>query len=163
MNKKEYVNQNKAYIFDFDLTLCDSSWTKKYFEQYKGNYLKMYSELGNQDTVIEDTRELLDALFFAGYKIIILSARLENSRQCMIEWFIKHKFYHYKAYDIVLCCNEWADKSIEVPHKVKRNLYTKFIEPKNYKIIMAFDDDERNVNMFKFLGITCCAIHAKGV
>lgn len=159
--KKEYVNQDKAFIFDLDKVLIDSTWSEQYFEQFNGDYEKMYQSLGNKDTVIQETKELLDCLFFAGFKIIILSARLEKSRQRLVEWLEANKFYHHKAYEIILCHDKWADKAVTVPHQVKKRLYKEFIEPKNYKIMGFFDDNEDNIAMFESLGIHCCLVKAK--
>lgn len=159
--KKEYVNQDKAFIFDLDQTLIDSTWTQRHLEKYQGDYEKMYQALGNQDKIISETKELIDTLFFAGFKIIILSVRLEKSRQRLIEWLEANKFYHYKAYDIILCHDKWHERAETMPEKVKKKLYMEFIEPKNYKIMGFFDDNIKNIEMFESLGVPSYLIKAK--
>ena len=158
---KDYLNQNKAFIFDLDKVIINSVWTEQYLEQFNGDYEQMYKALGNQDKVVAETKELMDTLFFAGFKIIILSVRLEKSRQRLIEWLEANKFYHYKAYDIILCHDKWHERAETMPDKVKKKLYKEFIEPKNYKIMGFFDDNIKNIEMFESLGIPSYLTKAK--
>lgn len=151
MNNKKV----RAVIFDIDGVILDSSVVFQQIEKkgLKGeavwNYFDKYA---NSDIVFSNKKiiKLIEDFYILGYKIIILTARSEAIRKHTM-FRLNLEFYNHTEskieYELYMRKEDDKTPASEVKEK-HLNYILKF-----HDIFCAYDDDEKNCQMFHENGI----------
>lgn len=134
-----------AVIFDIDGTLSDHSHRIKYLIEKHDH--KLYYSLCTEDTVFQD---VLDILNTYKIKIIMLTGRPERLRTRTSCWLA---FNHIKS-DLLIMR---PDYNYEKDFIIKERELLKL--EKKYNIVCAYDDREKNIEMFKRHNIKAVKVH----
>ena len=153
--------KQKAVIFDIDGVLAKKSPDRDFREYDKVDLdlpidinLKIVNFFGTSYQT--DSRD----------KIIFITGRKELCRDKTIKWLLSNfqrvaKKKSFNAYEYYI--NEFdfknsallfmrADKCHQESDELKRNIYNKHIKDK-YDVVAVFEDDPKNVKMFRELGL----------
>ncbi len=139
----------KAVIFDIDGTLANIQHRRMYVASKPKNWRAFNLAMVN-DTVYPDILELYNLFKEAGYTMIIVSGRSEESRKVTEEWLAKYEIVYTKLYMRPLKDN----RSDAI---VKQEILQQILE-NGYVPLMAIDDRNRVVNMWRSNGIRCLQV-----
>lgn len=81
-----------------------------------------------------------------GFEVIILTGRPESTRNITKEWLQKYNIPYNKLY-----MRSWEDNFLKAPD-FKRKIYETEIKE---NVFCAYDDDQRVIDVWVDLGITC--------
>lgn len=81
-----------------------------------------------------------------GFEVIILTGRPESTRKITKEWLQKYNIPYDKLY-----MRSWEDNFLKAP-AFKRKIYETEIKE---NVFCAYDDDQRVIDVWVDLGITC--------
>lgn len=81
-----------------------------------------------------------------GFEVIILTGRPESTRNITKEWLQKYNIPYNKLY-----MRSWEDNFLKAPD-FKRKIYETEIKK---DVFCAYDDDQRVIDVWVDLGITC--------
>lgn len=140
-------------LVDYDHTLLASWWR----DDMIGGDWDAYHRASIDDPVIEDMRDLVNALWEAAFKIYCITARPEKWRTLTTDTFIKH--------------NIMVDKLIMRPNdcfqgapELKARLALEFFGDETRlraEVAMVIDDHEGVAQAFKALGVTVLQVHGR--
>jgi FMN phosphatase YigB (HAD superfamily) len=152
--KKEVME--KAVIFDIDGTLADISHRVKYLKTTPKDW-KNFNSAENilKDTLILETKHILDMYRLSGYTIILITGR-NRGENALIEkmtmnWLREHNILADKLF-----MREYRDKQHDTT--LKRDIYNKYIKDK-YDVVAVFEDRSRVVDMWRGLGLQCYQVN----
>lgn len=138
-----------AIIVDLDGTLIDNA--HKYYEciSHKNEFdFRKFMENTIDDKPCEGILEIVNSLWYSPKAVIFLTARHEDYRDVTIKWLNTHiqheKISHYNLY----MRNE--DENVPDSDSKRKNLF-KILE--DYNVLLAIDDRQENIEMFRSLGI----------
>lgn len=144
--RRDRDGMGKIVIFDLDGVLADIRHRLHHIEGENHNWIKFFSECVD-DKPNRNMIELLISFIEFNYKIYILSGRSESVREKTMEWFDDYRVpidfmflrpgTNYLPASILK--REWLKKIIETEGKDN--------------IFMVFDDEEKNVKMYRDAGI----------
>lgn len=136
------MNKTKAIIVDLDGTLCDCSHRRHLAEQrdWKGFYEALVD-----DPVNEHVRVTVEALA-ESYTVLLVSGRPLDYAYHTIVWLDESAICYDELH--MRKSGDSRDDTI-----VKREILTEL--RKKYDIVMAFDDRDRVVKMWRDEGIPC--------
>jgi len=149
------MERQRWAIFDLDNTIADINERLKaaspngkldYKLLHNKNYIKKY------DKPIQATIDLVNTLSNFGVKILILTARSEDTKEVTIDWLFKNSVVYdsliMKSFkDTYIKSFEWKEKQMH-----------KFMDKYNIsyeQIILSSDDYGKNQTMFESWGIPC--------
>lgn len=140
------MERRKAIVFDIDGVLADSSY-RYYLVEEKG-WKDFFSECHKDPPLplCVIAREMWTSM---GHRIILLTGRPESIRDMTAEWLRKHEVY----YDLML-----MRQNDHYVGSEKRETLEELM--KVYDIVCAFEDDPKNVLVYRSLGIPVVAIHS---
>jgi hypothetical protein len=81
-----------------------------------------------------------------GFEVIVLTGRPESTRKITKEWLQKYNIPYNKLY-----MRSWEDNFLKAPD-FKRKIYETEIKE---DVFCAYDDDQRVIDVWVDLGITC--------
>lgn len=141
----------KCYIFDIDGTIADLTHRRHHITTKPKNWPAFHAGCVD-DKPIEHIRTLLRHMYEApGAKIVYVSGRNEAQREATANWIEEHDFplaWHlYMRAD-----GDFRDDAI-VKFELLQRLRADGFEP-----IMAFDDRDRVVKMWRENGIPCAQV-----
>ena len=148
-------------VFDIDGTLADLRHRLKWVSGEEKDWDRFYQDV-RQDGVIEPIAELflltcIGAACDLRYdiaentRVICITGRPERTRADTLEWFVEkigHRpdaIYMRKDHDFrpdVEVKREWVER----------------LRKEGHNIILAFEDRDRVVKMYRDLGIQCCQV-----
>lgn len=141
-------------IVDIDGVIADHRHREHYIKDKKSkeqDWEKFYSEMG-KDLVHKDMYELLMALYGDSWFIYLLTGREETymNKKVTIEWLKENEVLYDKLF-------MRTEKDYRADHVVKDDYVKEIIKEKHHdgKLIIAFDDREQNIKMFRNNNITC--------
>ncbi len=118
-----------------------------------GTMAKMNGKRGPYDThlyhvddVEPNLRDIVDRLSRTGLYVLVTSGRSEDFRDATEQWLEQHDV----EYDELIMRKSGDTRNDSI---VKHDLYHKYIAP-NYHVLMAYDDRDRVVQMWREIGIT---------
>lgn len=141
-----------AYLFDMDGTLADLSHRLHHVNTKPKNWPAFFDGC-KDDAPHGHMRPVVQALSTMAY-IIYVSGRPERCRKDTEEWLVKHE-YHLAVTPPRLYMR--ADGDYRADDIVKAELLARIIED-NFRPIMAFDDRDRVVKMWRDNGIPCAQV-----
>lgn len=143
----------EAIVFDIDGTLADLSHRLKWISGEVKDWDRFYQDVCGDSVVVPIAQ--LFALYASSLpsssKLICITGRPERTRAATLKWFREKigpepdAIYMRKDHDFrpdVEIKREWVEKLREEGHN----------------IILAFEDRDRVVKMYRDLGIQCCQV-----
>lgn len=144
------VEPGAAAVVDIDGVLSDAVSRQHYLEAPRRDWRAFFDACGD-DPVIEEMRVLLD-LLDPGLRIVLLTARPERLHQMTEAWLRRYEI----RWD-VLIMRGWGD--YEVSRDFKEATVTE-LRAYGFNLRIAFEDDRRNVEMFRTAGVPCVYFHS---
>lgn len=144
------VEPGPAVVVDIDGVLSDAVSRQHFLEAPRQDWRSFFDACGD-DPVIEEMRVLLD-LLDPELRVVLLTARPERIHHLTEAWL--------RRYDIrwdVLIMRGWGDYEMARDFK-----HATVFELRRYgfDLRVAFEDDRRNVEMFRREGVPCVYFHS---
>ncbi|TAN29010.1 MAG: hypothetical protein EPN30_02755 [Actinomycetota bacterium] len=140
-----------AVLCDLDGVLSDAAWRQHFIE--KGEYKDWDSFFENcgDDPFLEEVATVL-SLLEKDLMVILLTGRPSSVKRQTVSWLKNYPL----RWDLLIMRNH-GDYSAAKEFKSESvdEIRRRGIEP-----VLAFEDDRRNVDMFKAKGIPCVYIHS---
>jgi uncharacterized HAD superfamily protein len=124
----------KACWYDMDGSLSRCGHRLHYIATKPRNFDAFEAEC-HKDPINEPVAETLKALQAAGYKILIVTARMDGRKQLTVDWLAKHNI----PYDALYMRKQDDTRKDDI---IKKELLDK-IKEDGYDLKMAFDDRKR--------------------
>lgn len=142
----------QTYIFDIDGTLADVTDRLHHLEgSNEGKWDRFYKDCG-QDKPIDQTVNILNAMWYAGYNILFYSGRTETVRDMTIDWLDNHTAVSRHHIE-----NNLFMRGVEDYRKdyiIKKEWFEKLGDLK-HQILGVFEDRRQVVDMWRANGVTC--------
>lgn len=146
--KSAPVEPGRAVVFDMDGVISNASGRQHHIEN--GDW-DAFFESCKDDEVIHELARLL-TLLQEDLTVVLLTARPLRVQPQTIEWLHRHEL----RWDLLCMRSEntisrTADYKRETVHQLREY---------GFDILIAFEDDRRNAEMFHSEGIPCVYIHS---
>ncbi len=145
--------EGPAVVCDLDGVLSDAAWRQHFIGIEKGknrDWDSFFAHCGD-DPYIDEVATLLN-LLDKDLLVVLLTGRPSSVQPQTVEWL---KSYPLR-WDLLIMRN-FGDYSAAKEFKAQslQEIRSRGIEP-----VLAFEDDRRNVDMFKSNGVPCVYIHS---
>jgi phosphoglycolate phosphatase-like HAD superfamily hydrolase len=138
----------KAYLFDIDGTIADLSHRLHHITNAPKDWPAFYAGCG-RDTPIEHICDLAHALWSKA-AIVFVSGRSDECREQTVAWMRDHKVPMTRLY--MRAAGDHREDNV-----VKSELLDRLIAD-GFEPIMAFDDRNQVVKMWRERGIPCAQV-----
>ena len=144
------VAPGRAVVFDIDGVLSDAASRQHYIEGGRGDWHAFFEACGD-DPLIEEVARLL-ALLDSALHIVLLTARPIRVQPQTLAWL-----HRYELRWDLLIMRDFGDYSAarEFKQWTVEELRRTGLEP-----VLAFEDDRRNLEMFRAENVPCVYIHS---
>lgn len=142
----------RCYLVDIDGTCADVRHRLHFIQSSPKNWPAFFDACSG-DAPIEHIRRLINNLSLTAW-IVFVSGRVERTREATTKWLRDHQFF-YATGDISLYMR--ADGDFRDDTIVKRELLDR-LRADGWQPIMAFDDRDRVVKMWRDNGIPCAQV-----
>jgi hypothetical protein len=137
-------------VFDLDGVLSDATRRQHYLEWPRRDWETFFEECGEDELIAEVARvlECLDDEL----QVVLLTARPIRVQHQTLGWL--------KRYDLrwdLLVMRDWGDYMAAPSFK---RLTVHELRDYGFDLRLAFEDDQRNVDMFHDEGVPCVYIHS---
>jgi phosphoglycolate phosphatase-like HAD superfamily hydrolase len=144
------VEPGETVVFDLDGVLSDATRRQHYLEWPRRDWETFFEECGEDELIAEVARvlECLDP----GLRVVLLTARPIRVQHQTLGWL--------KRYDLrwdLLVMRDWGDYMAAPSFK---RLTVRELRDYGLDLRLAFEDDQRNVDMFHDEGVPCVYIHS---
>jgi phosphoglycolate phosphatase-like HAD superfamily hydrolase len=139
-----------AVVFDIDGVLSDAAGRQHYLETPVRDW-RGFFDAAADDPLIEDVAKLLDLLDPA-LQIILLTGRPMRVRDLTVKWLERYGL----RWDL-LAMRSFGDYGAA---KVFKEETVSELRANGFDLRLAFEDDLRNVEMFREAGVPCIYIHS---
>ena len=142
--------EGRAVVFDLDGVLSDAASRQHYIESGRGDWDAFFDACGD-DPLIEEVAQLLDLLHH-DLAIVLLTARPFRVQPQTLAWL-----HRYELRWDLLVMRDFGDYRSARGFKQSSvgELRRRALEP-----VLAFEDDRRNLEMFRAEGVHCIYIHS---
>jgi hypothetical protein len=144
------VEPGSAVIVDIDGVLSDATNRQHYVEAPFADWRAFFDACGD-DPVIEEVKTLLD-LLDPSLQVVLLTARPHRIHQLTEAWLRRYEI----RWDL-LVMRSWGD--YEWARDFKQSVVWD-LRQYGFDLRLAFEDDRRNVAMFRGERIPCVYIHS---
>ena len=144
------VDPGETVVFDLDGVLSDATRRQHYLEWPRRDWETFFEECG-EDEVIAEVARLLECLD-AGLRIVLLTARPIRVQPQTLGWLARYDL----RWDL-LVMRDWGDYMAAPSFK---RLTVHELRDYGFDLRLAFEDDQRNVDMFHDDGVPCVYIHS---
>jgi hypothetical protein len=144
------VEPGRAAVVDIDGVLSDAAGRQHYLEQPRQDWRAFFDACG-EDPVIEEMKVLLD-LLDPDLRIVLLTARPERLHHLTEAWLRRYQI----RWD-VLIMRGWGDYEMSRDFKQATVGELRYY---GFELQLAFEDDRRNVEMFRREGVPCVYFHS---
>jgi hypothetical protein len=144
------VEPGPAVVVDIDGVLSDAASRQHYLEAPRRDWQGFFEACGD-DPVIEEVKVLLDLLDPA-LRVVLLTARPQRVHQLTEAWL-----HRYKIRWDLLITRPWGD--YDLSREFKQGTVWD-LRRAGFELRLAFEDDRRNVEMFRGETIPCIYIHS---
>lgn len=147
---REGPQRGDAVVFDLDGVLSDAAGRQHLLDRHRRDWWSFFDAVGD-DPVIEEVSALLHALD-GRFLVILLTARPMRVQAQTHDWLVRHDL----RWDLLIM-REGGDHDLAREFKARTidDLLAAGVEP-----LLAFEDDRRNVEMFRQHAIPCVYIHS---
>lgn len=140
----------EAVVVDIDGVLSDATARQHYVEAPRSDWRAFFAACGD-DPVIDEVRTLLD-LLAPGLRIVLLTARPSHIHHLTRAWLSRYSI----RWDLLLM-RPYGD--YEASRDFKQSAVWD-LRAYGFVLRLAFEDDLRNVEMFRDEGIPCMYVHS---
>jgi uncharacterized HAD superfamily protein len=144
------VEPGRAAVVDIDGVLSDAAGRQHYLESPRQDWRAFFDACG-EDPVIEEMKVLLD-LLDADLRIVLLTARPERLHHLTEAWLRRYQI----RWD-VLIMRGWGDYEMS---RDSKQATVGELRHYGFDLQLAFEDDRRNVEMFRREGVPCVYFHS---
>ncbi len=144
------VAPGAAAVVDIDGVLSDATARQHYIEAPRRDWRAFFDACGD-DPVIDEVRTLLD-LLAPELKIVLLTARPSRVHHLTEAWLRRYTI----RWDLLLM-RPYGD--YEISRDFKQSAVWD-LGAYGFDLRLAFEDDRRNVAMFRSEGIPCLYVHS---
>ena len=145
----DYSELTKAVIFDVDGTLADCEHRRHFVSGKKKNFDAFYDAMGD-DTVKEDIRGLCNMYYMNTWHIIICTGRPESYRAITEKWLKDHGVFYRELR------MRPDERRYDPDYKIKQDMLNEILTER--EVIVAVDDRNQVVDMWRRNGITCLQV-----
>ncbi len=150
LHADEPLTPGRAVVVDIDGVLSEAAGRQHYLEAPRRDWRAFFDACG-EDPVIEEVKTLLD-LLDPDLQIVLLTARPHRVHHLTEAWL--------RRYDIrwdMLITRPWGD--YDLSRDFKQSTVWE-LRAAGFELALAFEDDRRNVEMFRSEGIPCLYVHS---
>jgi len=144
------VEPGPAVVFDMDGVLSDAGGRQHLLERPRRDWDAFFEAVGD-DALIAEVARLLDVID-AQLRIVLLTARPIRVQRQTLAWLEEHDL----RWDL-LVMRDWGDYGSA--REFKRDAVHD-LRGRGFELRLAFEDDQRNVDMFHREGVPCVYIHS---
>ena len=144
------VEPGPAVVFDMDGVLSDAAGRQHYLERPYRDWEAFFAACGD-DQLIDEVARLLEVLD-PNLQIILLTARPIRVQRQTLGWLERYQL----RWDLLIM-RDFGDYS--AAREFKRWTIADLREY-GFKLELAFEDDRRNLEMFRAEGVPCVYIHS---
>jgi hypothetical protein len=144
------VTPGRAAVVDIDGVLSDASKRQHYLEYPRRDWRAFFDACG-EDRVIEEVKTLLDVLD-PDLQIVLLTARPHRIHDLTEAWLRRYEI----RWDLLIM-RPWGD--YEMARDFKQSTVWD-LRSAGFDLALAFEDDRRNVAMFRSEGVPCLYVHS---
>lgn len=139
-----------AVVFDIDGVLSDAASRQHFLESGRRDWDAFFDACGD-DPLIEEVAVLL-GLLDPALAIVLLTARPLRVRPQTVAWLERYQL----RWDLLVMRETGDYRSARAFKQVTvRELRAEGVQP-----LLAFEDDQRNLEMFRSEGVPCVYIHS---
>ena len=138
-------------VFDLDGVLSDAAGRQHFLLGTGRKDWKSFFDHVGSDPLVEDVNRLLE-LLDERLAIVLLSARPARVRAETIAWLERYDI----RWDLLVMRPDGAQESAV---DFKRSV-VQLLQQVRFDLRIAFEDDRRNVEMFRAAGVPCVYIHS---
>ncbi|MEO9224654.1 MAG: hypothetical protein ABI276_06670 [Acidimicrobiales bacterium] len=144
------VGAGQAVVFDLDGVLADAAGRQHYLDRPFQDWEGFFEACG-EDPVIDETARILEVLD-SSLHVVLLTARPSRVQPQTLDWL--------RRFDLrwdLLVMRDFGDynSSRMFKHRTVGEL-----REYGFDLRLAFEDDRRNVDMFRAAGVPCVYIHS---
>jgi hypothetical protein len=139
-----------AVVVDIDGVLSDATQRQHYLEWPSRDWRSFFDACGD-DPVIDEVKTLLD-LLETDLAVLLVTARPHRVHELTETWL-----RHYGIRWDLLVMRSWGD--YELSRDFKQSVVWE-LRRFGFDLRLAFEDDRRNVAMFRREGIPCLYVHS---
>jgi len=144
------VDPGPSVLIDIDGVLSDAATRQHYIEAPRRDWRGFFDACGD-DPVIEEVKAMLD-LLDRGIRVILLTARPQRVHELTEAWLRRYSI----RWDLLIM-RPWGDYELARDFK---ELSVWELRTAGFELRLAFEDDRRNVEMFRAEGIPCLYVHS---
>jgi len=148
--RSEPVPGRKAVVFDLDGVLSDAASRQHFLERPRRDWDAFFEACGD-DPLIEEIARLLDLLDH-DLAIVLLTARPARVQPQTVAWL-----HRYGLRWDLLVMRDFGDYG--AAREFKRRSVRELKEA-GFELVLSFEDDRRNVAMFRDEGVPSVYIHS---
>jgi hypothetical protein len=137
-------------IFDIDGTIADVEHRRHHVRSGGRKDWKAFNAGMVHDPIVDPVVSVLRALHNSGCTIILCSGRGTENRQKTIDWLSKHNIPYHALY--MRAINDYRRDDV-----VKKELLDQILDD-GFKPIIAFDDRQQVVDMWRDNGMVCAQV-----
>lgn len=142
-------NTMRCYIFDIDGTIADLSHRLPHIQKDPSDWSAFFAACPD-DTPIQHTIKLAIDVALAGANIVYVSGRSDECREATEAWLRRHALPEGRVY-----MRKAGDHRPD--YQVKGELLAQ-LRAEGYSPVMAFDDRNSVVKMWRDLGVPCAQV-----
>ncbi|HEU5083767.1 MAG TPA: hypothetical protein VFU14_10530 [Acidimicrobiales bacterium] len=144
------VAPGETVVFDLDGVLSDATRRQHYLEWPRRDWETFFEECG-EDALIAEVARVLECLD-DGLNVVLLTARPIRVQPQTLGWLKRYEL----RWDL-LVMRDWGDYMAAPSFK---RLTVRELRGYGFDLRLAFEDDQRNVDMFHDEGVPCVYIHS---
>jgi hypothetical protein len=138
-------------VFDLDGVLSDAAGRQHFLDGQGREDWKAFFAACGDDPLVEDVHRLLE-LLHPGLAVVLLTARPLTVRPQTLAWLERYRV----RWDLLVMRPDGDyQPSLSFKQKVVEQLRSRRLD-----LRIAFEDDRRNVAMFRAAGVPCVYIHS---
>ena len=139
-----------AVVFDIDGVLSDAASRQHFLESGRRDWEAFFDACGD-DPLIEEVATLL-ALLDPGLRIVLLTGRPLRVQPQTVAWLDRYEL----RWDLLIM-RDYGDYA--AAREFKRSTVGR-LRREGFDLRLAFEDDRRNLEMFRDEGVACVYIHS---
>ncbi len=139
-----------SVIFDIDGVLADASSRQHFLRNSKPDW-ESFFDACHEDPLITETARLLEVID-PKFNVILMTGRPISVQAKTVEWLERFSL----RWDLLIMR---TDGDYSALRKFKQS-ETSILLKDGYHVALAFEDDQRNVEMFQQLGVPCVYLHS---
>lgn len=148
--RDQAIEPGPTVVFDMDGVLSDATRRQHYLEWPRRDWETFFEECG-EDELIAEIGRLLECLD-DDLRIVLLTARPIRVQRQTLRWLERYGL----RWDLLIM-RDWGDYMAAPSFK---QLTVQELRAYGFELRLAFEDDQRNVDMFHGEGVPCVYIHS---